>query len=246
MFIIKVLYIEYPYFTGPWYATLQTLGFFVGFFNLFRGAMSPSISSRQEQILTLLLNAPTGLSIDEMAAKLEISRNAVKQHLVTLEKQQWVQEAALHSTGGRPARSYTLTEQGMNRFPKQYAWFCNLLLSDLAAELSTEQLEKMMWNMGVKLAESLAPQFREKTLSEKRLALVELMQTLGYHAELQHGDGQPSIKAVNCVYHDLAQQHPELCQFDRALITTLLEQPIQQTGCMAQKDCACVFNLGLS
>ena len=208
--------------------------------------MSPSVSSRQEQILTLLLNAPTGLSIDEMAENLQISRNAVKQHLVVLEKQQWVQEAALHSTGGRPARSYTLTQQGLNRFPKQYAWFCNLLLSDLADGLSTEKLEQMMWNMGVKLAKSLAPQFKEKTLSEKLSALVTLMQSLGYHAELQHVDGEPSIKAVNCVYHDLAQQHPELCQFDRALISTLLEQPIQQTGCMAQKDCACVFNLGKS
>jgi Predicted transcriptional regulator len=205
--------------------------------------MSPSVSSRQDQILTLLLNAPTGLSIDEMAEHLQISRNAVKQHLVSLEKQQWVQEAALHSTGGRPARSYRLTQQGLNRFPKQYAWFCNLLLSDLAAELSTEKLEQMMWNLGVKLANSLAPQFKDKELAEKLSALVALMQSLGYHAELQQVDGLPTIKAVNCVYHDLAQQHPELCQFDRALIATLLERPIQQTSCMAQKDCACVFNV---
>lgn len=183
------------------------------------------------------------MSIDELAAKLEISRNAVKQHLVVLEKQQLVREAALNSTGGRPARSYTLTEQGLNRFPKQYAWFCNLLLSDLAAELSTEALEKMMWNMGVKLALSLAPQFSHKDPEQKLAALVELMQSLGYHAELEQQQGQTSIKAVNCVYHDLAQQHPELCEFDRALMTTLLDKPIRQINCMANKDCDCRFNV---
>ena len=103
--------------------------------------MNTQNGSRQQQILTLLLNTPDGLSIDEMAFKLNISRNAVKQHLVILEKQQLVREAALTSTGGRPARSYTLTEKGINSFPKQYAWFCNLLLNDLAAEMSSEALD---------------------------------------------------------------------------------------------------------
>lgn len=205
--------------------------------------MNIQTSSRQEQMMTLLLNSPEGMSIDEMAFKLNISRNAVKQHLVGLEKQQLVKEAALTSTGGRPARSYALTEQGVNCFPKQYAWFCNLLLSNLAAEMNAEALEKMMWNMGVKLAESLAPQFSHKNPQQKLEALIELMQSLGYHAELEQREGGPGIKAVNCVYHDLAQQHPALCHFDRALIATLLEQPVEQTSCMAKKDCACCFNI---
>lgn len=205
--------------------------------------MNTHTGSRQEQILTLLLNSPEGLSIDEMAFSLNISRNAVKQHLVGLEKQQLVKEAALTSTGGRPARNYTLTEKGVNSFPKQYAWFCNLLLSNLAAEMSTEALEKMMWNMGVKLAESLALQFSHKNAQQKLETLIELMQSLGYHAELEQREGQLSVKAINCVYHDLAKQHPELCQFDRALISTLLDSPVEQTECMAKQDCACRFRM---
>lgn len=206
--------------------------------------MNTQTGSRQDQILTLLLNSVAGMSIDEMAVKLKISRNAVKQHLVGLEKQQLIQEAALTSTGGRPARSYVLTEQGVNRFPKQYAWFCNLLLADLASELSQEALDKILWNMGVKLANSLAPQFSQQTLQQKLVSLVALMQSLGYHAELDSDQGLTSIKAVNCVYHDLAQQHPSLCLFDQALISTLLEQPIEQAECMAKQDCVCRFNVG--
>lgn len=208
--------------------------------------MNTHTGSRQEQIMTLLLNASSGLSIDDMAAKLDISRNAVKQHLVVLEKQQLVKEGILTSTGGRPARCYALTEQGVNHFPKQYAWFCNLLLNDLAAEMTPESLEKMMWNMGVKLANSLAPQFGHKNTQQKLEALVELMQSLGYHAELEQQEGGQRIKAVNCVYHDLAQQHPALCHFDQALITTLLEKPVEQISCMAKKDCACRFNIARS
>ena len=206
--------------------------------------MNTQTGSRQEQILTLLLNSVAGMSIDEMAIKLQISRNAIKQHLVGLEKQQLIQEADFTMTGGRPARRYVLTEQGVNRFPKQYAWFCNLLLDDLVNELSREALDKMLWKMGVKLANSLAPQFSQQTLEQKLAGLVDLMQSLGYHAELDNEQAMPSIKAVNCVYHDLAQQHPSLCQFDQALISTLLEQPIEQSECMAKQDCVCRFNIG--
>ncbi|WP_256360305.1 helix-turn-helix transcriptional regulator [Methylomonas koyamae] len=174
---------------------------------------------------------------------MQISRNAVKQHLVGLEKAQLVAEAALNSTGGRPARSYKLTEQGRNRLPKQYGWFCQLLLAELKTELGETALRQMLARMGVNLAQSLAPQFSGKTPQAKRQALVELMQTLGYRAELETDDGQPSLKAVNCVYHDLAQQIPELCEFDRALISTLLGSAIEQTACMAQQDCACRFRI---
>jgi len=200
-------------------------------------------ASRQEQILTLLLNADAGLSIDEMAEKLGISRNAVKQHLDGLEKQQLIKEAALTNTGGRPARSYVLTEQGINYFPKQYAWFCNLLLEELAEQMEPAALEDMMWHLGSKLAATLQPQFAGKTLQERLVALIGLMQKLGYHAEID-STAEPetlSIKAVNCVYHDVAKKYPALCQFDRALLAALLDRPVEQTSCIAKQDCACRF-----
>jgi len=208
--------------------------------------MNSANPTRQQQILTLLLNAPDGLSIDELASRLEISRNAIKQHLAGLENQRLVREAALTSTGGRPARNYALTELGRNYFPKQYAWFCSLLLEQFLADLDTASRERMMWQMGVKLANSLAGQFAEKSADEKLSALIELMQSLGYHAGRETADAgveEGGIKAVNCVYHDLAQQFPEICHFDRALIATLLDRPVEQTSCMAQKDCACRFKL---
>ncbi len=207
--------------------------------------MIKQTDTRPEQILTLLLKSPAGMSIDQLAAELDISRNALKQHLLGLENQNLVQAAGLNSTGGRPSRSYILTEQGIHRFPKQYAWFCNLLLSELAGELSSAALEKMFWKMGVELANSLAPQFANKNSAERQTALVELMQSLGYHAELEQHTSQYTITAVNCVYHDLAQKQPEICQFDLALMTTLLEKPVRQTDCMAKGGCACRFNMAL-
>ncbi len=203
--------------------------------------MTEETSSRQDQILKLLLNSRQGMSLDEIAAALNISRNAVKQHVVGLENSDLIKKDAFRITGGRPSRNYVLTEKGINRFPKQYAWFCNLMLAELKAEMGEEAFRRYMARLGAKFAQTLMPQFSDKEPAERIAALVRTMQTLGYHASEDQNNSTPVIQAFNCVYHDLAQQYPELCEFDRALMSALLDRPIEQTRCMACDDCSCQF-----
>lgn len=203
--------------------------------------MTKGIGSRQDQILQLLLDTRSSMGIDEIARHLGISRNTVKQHLVVLENEQLIKKDALKSTRGRPSQSYALTERGINHFPKQYAWFCNLLLTELKTEMKEEAFKQFMWRLGVKLAKTLKPKFNNKTPEERIDILVDIMRTLGYQASQDAQSVEPVIQASNCVYHDLVQQCPELCQFDRALISTLLDKPIEQTACMARQNCSCKF-----
>ncbi len=196
---------------------------------------------RQEQILALLLATKTGLCIDEIAEQQEISRNAVKQHMITLEKNLLIKTAHLKFTKGRPARNYILTEQGINHFSKQYSWFCNLVLSELKEEMGADGFADFMKRLGRKIAHSLASQFTGKNAKQKAEILTTIMQNLGYQVTIEKTENSATITAINCVFHDLAQEHSELCEFDRELIGTLLDIPIEQTECMAKKGCACRF-----
>jgi len=203
--------------------------------------MQNQLGSRQEQILALLLGTKTGLSIDVMAGKLEISRNAVKQHLTVLEKDLLIQAGKFNLTKGRPSRSYVLTDLGVNKFTKQYSWFCNLLISELKEEMGGEALAQFMSRLGSKIAGSLAAQFKDQNAAEKVQTLSAILHNLGYQATIEKHDGAMTINAVNCVFHDLAQEHTELCEFDRSLIRTLLDNPVEQIECMAKQGCACRF-----
>jgi DeoR family transcriptional regulator, suf operon transcriptional repressor len=100
--------------------------------------MTTKISTRQHEILKLLLEHKAGLTIDEIALALNISRNAVMQHFVGLENKGYLRQSALTKTAGRPVGTYTLTELGINYFPKQYAWFAELILTDLKKTLGSE------------------------------------------------------------------------------------------------------------
>ena len=203
--------------------------------------MQSQLGSRQEQILALLLATKKGLSIDAIAEQQAISRNAVKQHMVVLEKNQLIKAAHFNFTKGRPARCYVLTDQGINHFSKQYSWFCNFLLTELKEEMGVDGLASFMQRLGYKMAESLAPQFTGKNAEQKAETLAAIMHNLGYQVSVEQADDRATIKAVNCVFHDLAQEHTELCEFDRALIRTLLDNPVEQTECMAKQGCACRF-----
>ncbi|NOQ37035.1 MAG: ArsR family transcriptional regulator, partial [Methylococcaceae bacterium] len=49
--------------------------------------------------------------------------------------------------------------------------------------------------------------------------------------------------ARNCVYHDIAQKHQEICQFDLALISHLLNSEIELEECLAKEGSICCFKL---
>jgi DeoR family transcriptional regulator, suf operon transcriptional repressor len=70
------------------------------------------------------------------------------------------------------------------------------------------------------------------------------MTDLGFQAQLKNLDTDATlIQATNCIYHDLAQKHTEVCEFDKVLISCLLDVPIEQTSCMAEGEYSCTFKI---
>lgn len=207
--------------------------------------MVEKIRSRQQQILKLLLKSKSGLSIDEVATALVISRNAVQQHFAVLERDGYIQPGVLNKTAGRPVRSFVLTAIGINSFPKQYAWFSELILSDLKNEMGSEAFQRYLHKLGSNLSASLLPQFEGKKTDERIEELLKIMDGLGFNAKAMtdlDGD-ERAIEACNCIYHDLAQKHEEICELDRTLISSLLAKDIEQVECMAKGGGVCRFKI---
>jgi predicted ArsR family transcriptional regulator len=208
--------------------------------------MADHIGSRQRQILELLLEHKEGLCIDEMAKSLSISRNAVQQHIAVLELEGYLQVGELNKTAGRPVRSYVLTEAGINSFPKQYAWFSTLMLSDLKNEIGSDAFQRYMYKLGDNLSQSYKYRFTGKKIDERREELLKIMDGLGFKTGSKtdsNGSDPTTIKAYNCIFHDLAQKHNEICKFDIALMTSLLEKDVELTECMARGSGVCCFKI---
>lgn len=205
--------------------------------------MTEKINSRQYQILELLLENKAGLSIDELARRLDISRAAVQQHFVVLERDGLIKKKQLNKTGGRPVSLYELTDNGINYFPKQYAWLTDIILSNLLSESDPERLIATMRKLGDKTAESFQKRLSSKNMDERINELSAIMNDLGFQVKTQVDPemGKPMLQAFNCVYHDLAQKHREICEFDLAFMATILDKQVRHASCMAKGDCSCRF-----
>lgn len=197
---------------------------------------------RQRDLMEKLLLKKSGLTIDDLAKELGISRNAVQQHTLALEKGGYLEKGALTETGGRPGRVYVLSKKGIDLFPKQYSWFSELLLNSFKDELGKEGLETKMREIGKNLAQSLKPKLTGMTPSEKINEVSIIMQSLGFETTVNKDDEKlPSIHAYNCIYHHLAEEFEEVCQLDIALLETLLDSEVDHEECIVRGGDACKF-----
>lgn len=201
------------------------------------------LGTRQQELLTLLLRNKQGLTVDELSRQLEITRNAIRQHLAALENDGLITHGPTRPSGGRPEQLYVLTDAGKEFFPRQYSWFAQLLVESVKHESGAEALRERMGTMGAEVAQQLRRQHSGiESQQEKVKKLSEIMEQLGYSAKVvKIVDGVPVIEADNCIFHTLAIENPEVCQFDLALLSAFTDSDIDHQECMASGGNVCRF-----
>jgi predicted ArsR family transcriptional regulator len=200
--------------------------------------------SSQQEILNQLMQRKSGATLDELVAAVSLSRTAVNQHLMVLEREGYVRKGEPRKTGGRPLNVYILTEDGTNLFPKQYSWFSKLLIQTLREQIGAERVSQYMYDLGVKLSAGLIPRLIGKNRAERIEEIVKIMNETGFIARTtspESADKLPRVECMNCVYHDLAKDYTEVCRFDVGFLSGLMGAEVEQQSCVQQGADVCRF-----
>jgi len=149
-----------------------------------------SLGTTQRGLLQALLHNKDGLTVDALTGTLNVSRNAVRQHLTALERDGAVAKGPTKPSGGRPEQIYRITDRGQEMFPRQYSWFSEMLMGTLNASLgesgATERLEELGRSAGRGIAERLPS---TATAEERVAAAANAMGSLGYEAKVADAKG---------------------------------------------------------
>ena len=200
--------------------------------------MLQGMGRTQQDLLNALLHQPAGMSIDDLANQLAVTRTAVRQHLSALERDGLIVRGNTRPTGRRPEQLYLLSSAGKELFPRQYQLLGDLLIGEVAELLGPDQLTQMLRGLGRKLAAGM----QQQPVAEEQI--VEHMNQVGYVAEVFfHSTGEKEIVAHNCVFHQLAKAHREICELDLALIGALAGSDVQRLECMVSDGAVCRFKL---
>jgi len=200
--------------------------------------MLQGLGRTQQDLLNALLHHAHGMSIDELAEHLAVTRTAIRQHLAALERDGLVLRGATRPTGRRPEQLYRLTDHAKEQFPRQYQMLASVLIDEVADLIGPVALAALMRSLGHKLARD-----REQHVVDES-TIVQHMNQAGYEAEVFfRSSGEQEIVAHNCVFHRLAAQHPVVCELDLALIGALGGGEVEHSECMVRGGHVCRFKL---
>lgn len=203
------------------------------------------LGSSQTEILKTLLYAPEGVNIDGMSQKLGISRNATYQHVKTLERDGLIVRHDVEKTKGRPGQTYRLTREGQATFTQSYSLIATLLISAVKQDLGEGKLTALLENLGHSLAVSVEEDLASMPMADRVSRISEIMKALGYETILEIDqttpETPPQIIAHHCVFHDVAEEHPEVCSMDLALLGSLSGCSVEHCECIVRGGGKCRF-----
>lgn len=199
------------------------------------------LDTRSALLDALLENKQDGLTLDQLASHLGVSRNAVRQHVTALERDGLVSAKGMRPGTRRPSRTYGLTDSGAEEFPRRYDLLALSLLEALHQTVGDEVTEEVLGTLVDRVASRWLPGLVGLEPGARTAEVVRIMNRLGYHAHGANTDRPGAIEAVNCVYHRVARETRAVCRFDERLLSRLLGETVTLTSCMAEGEGSCVF-----
>jgi len=200
----------------------------------------------QQKIMDHLLENQAGATLDELADHLGISKSAARDHIVKIETLGYLDHVDTKNLVGRPRRRYVLAKESHEIFPKQYSWLSTVLLEHLAESVGSDGVARTMRGLADKVAESMRERFDDAKSTSELLGRVRTaLNELGYRSVVRQADVRKGaiLEASNCVYHTVAQKHPELCAFDIRFIEKATGLDVKLETCIARGGGVCRFCL---
>ena len=108
------------------------------------------LDSTRGQILALL--RIENRTVSDLAAALNLTDNAVRAHLLSLERDGLTERVGIQRGVRKPHASYGLTSEADYIFPKAYGPLLDLLLSVVSKRLSPQEVKESMREMGRTIA----------------------------------------------------------------------------------------------
>lgn len=133
--------------------------------------MSRLVAGTRGRILSLLRSEPS--TVSALSAQVQVSSNAVRAHLTSLQRDGLVEEGGtVHEGGvGKPAQLYRATIEAEELFPKAYAAVLNELLRTMAEREGEDAVVSLLQEVGRRAAggDATGPLERRVEAAEKAL-----------------------------------------------------------------------------
>jgi predicted ArsR family transcriptional regulator len=181
------------------------------------------LESTRGRIVALLRG--TTKTVNELAEELGLTDNAVRAHLLSLERDGLVVQSGLQRGIRKPHFAYELTPEAEKIFPKAYDAIVNSLIAVLKERLASPDLEEVLREVGRSLAGNQTPDGDLESRAGQALIALE---AIGGAARLEKEGEKLLIKSRSCPLAAAVAEHPEVCQLAEALLFEIVGAKVRE------------------
>lgn len=175
-------------------------------------------SSRGQIVLLLRESART---VNELAERTNLTDNAVRAHLIALERDGLVQQTGLVKGFRKPHYTYGLTEDARHLFPTAYDALLSRLITVLKRRFSRKTtLIETLREVGHELAGNVATS--SASLDERLEQTLSVLASVGGSARVTREEGRVRIESDSCPFADVVSDHPEVCKVTETIVADIL------------------------
>jgi predicted ArsR family transcriptional regulator len=187
------------------------------------------LGTTRGQIVALLRRGAR--TVEELAQSLDLTDNAVRAHLATLERDGLVTQAGVRrgSGAGKPATLYELHPEAEPLFSRAYAPVLRAMLEAIAERMSDEETEAVMRDVGRRLAAQLGREV-SGDLHARVHAAAALLSALGGETYVERGDATLQLRGYGCPLSAAVTPRAEVCRAVEALLSEV-------TGVTVREHC---------
>jgi predicted ArsR family transcriptional regulator len=193
--------------------------------------------STRGRIVTLLRG--TTRTVNELAEELDLTDNAVRAHLLSLERDGLIKQSGVQRGTRKPHFAYELTGEADNLFPKAYDALLNQLIAVLKRRFTPEVLKNVLREVGRSLGGN---QTSGGDLESRVGRGLMALEAIGGSARVEKEDGQLFIRSRSCPLATAVAEHPEVCRLAESLLTQVIGAKVR-ARCNREGSPQCAFEV---
>jgi predicted ArsR family transcriptional regulator len=196
--------------------------------------------STRGRVVTLLRG--TTKTVNELAGELELTDNAVRAHLLSLERDGLIKQSGVQRGVRKPHFSYELTDEAEYLFPKAYDALLNQLIAVLKRRLTPKALKEVLREVGRSLAGIRTSDTKSGALETRTHKALTALEAIGGAARIEKAGKSLFIRSGSCPLATAVTEHPEVCQLAEALLSEIIGATVRER-CDREGSPRCAFEV---
>ncbi|MDD2676196.1 MAG: MarR family transcriptional regulator [Methylacidiphilaceae bacterium] len=185
-----------------------------------------------------------GLSVGELAERMNLSYMGVKQHCNSLEQEGYLSTQRRAKRVGRPEKLYVLTGKANEFFPQKGPPFVLELLESIDEIYGSLAADRILHRLYRRYTEALRPLISGSALAERARQLAQAREKEGYMSRYEpSGAPHGQVLEFHSPIQAILDRFPQAREFERLLFERLLATRVERSEDRSGGGCKIAFLL---